>query len=274
MTKSIHVAITLSILTAAAGCADPLDRDFFHTECGPEQVGWFDEDGDATCAELDAPDSRGEPNEPPEPPPAPETGDLDPLCVNETPIEPLPDPIYDDRRPERALDLARAPAPGPVCPADQYLTDIRFFSGPLLVGGRRLGEHSATRITQWKATWDATLKNYKVAEVKHNDHGNHGPGPDDGNMIMYRVPIVTGWTVAGGLGETAYDRTINKYCQCPGEGPHPHATASDSCYGYIPNDHVCHSDTRYQEIIFRNVSGNGIVPRNECGTGLWTRFAP
>lgn len=109
MTKSIHVAITLSILTAAAGCAEPLERDFFHVECGPDQVGWFDEDGDATCAELDAPDSRGEPNEPPEPPPAPEAGDLDPLCVNETPIEPLPDPIYDDRRPERALDLARAP---------------------------------------------------------------------------------------------------------------------------------------------------------------------
>lgn len=267
MNKLTTLALTVAALTVAA-CADGLDHDFFHAECDPGQIGWVDEDGNPACAVLDTPHSAGLAQDPPEAPPAPT--EISPECISAPPLP--PGPIFERRDPDGSIDLARAPAPA--CPADQFLTDIRFFSGPLAVGGRRFGEHSATRITQWKATWDTTQRAYTVAEVKHNDQANHGPGPDDGNMIMYRVPIVTGWTAAGGLGETAYAATINKYCACPGPGPHPHASMSDSCYGFVAPDHVCHSDTRFQEHVFRTVSGNGIPPAVECNSGLWTFFAP
>jgi hypothetical protein len=93
-------------------------------------------------------------------------------------------------------------------------------------------------------------------------------------MRRYGAPIRTGWTDVTGVGRTAFNNAQGKYCPCNADVGH--ATSGDSCYGFLPRNqnHVCHSDTRYQEIIFRAISGNGIIPANQCGNGLWARNAP
>lgn len=275
-----------------AACGSDVGDDPAHLECeggylwvGLDWNGEEEIDLPYVCAELGNEDDNPEEFPPGygevdvtddddvvEPPPAPEV--VSRLCRRETaPPPPIPEPTTD---PETTLAF-KAPAPAPACPPDQYQTRFKKFRGPLLVGGRNFGEHSATRISRWKATWSATENGgrggYVVNLDDTHDHANHGPSPADPNMRKYSESR-TIWTVINERGHFTFDRVKDKWCPCTGHINHQ--TSGDSCYGFRAPNHVCHSDTIYQEIIFRGAGQVGNPPANVCGQGLYGpgRFAP
>jgi hypothetical protein len=275
-------------LVAAAGCTDEVGDGKSHVECPPGTVLWLDDDNETEiCAEV-GPGGAGTPEidwrsgttDGPPPPPGPVSRNCSPTPtpvpdpIPPGPIPPGPIPPPTDPIPTDLTANARtAPAPAPACPPLQYKTVFKKFRGPLLVGGRTFGEHSATRMVLWEATWDAVQGRYTWKPIDNYETANHGPTPSNQDMKKY-AEVSSPWTTADGVGKTAFTNLQNKYCPCdPNNG---HQTSNDSCYGFRAPNHVCHSDTIYQEILFRGFTGIGGAPRNQCGTGLFGpgRYAP
>lgn len=281
-----HVCAVSLLALSAAACAGDVGDEPAHLDCeggylwvGLDWNGEEEIEPPLVCAELGDAEGLGDydptdSDDEVEPPPPPEvvarecTGDHTPP----PPIPPDPDPEATVAAKPGAL-----PAPAPNCPPDQYQTRFKKFRGPLLVGGRNFGEHSATRISRWKAVWSATENGgrggYVVNLDDTHDHGNHGPSPADPNMRKYSESR-TIWTVINERGHFTFDRVKDKWCPC--NGHINHQTSNDSCYGFRAPNHVCHSDTIYQEIVFRGAGMVGNPPANVCGQGLFGpgRFAP